>query len=145
MAKARPKKAKKSKSGLPPAEAIHLSDNQGHHAVGIGNLRVIIVKDTYSWFAQGLEIDYAVQGSSEDDAKKQFEDGLTATIQQHLKAYGNIARLLKVAPPEVWKDMLFDPSAKYNEYFSVKEHEITHEAFPFEGIQFLVAAQQTCG
>src|SRR5947208_951861 len=81
------------------------------HLVGIGNLRVVIVKDEKHFFAQGLEIDYAEQGNSVEDVKKNFEDGLRATIDQHLKINGTIKKLLRVAPPEVWEDILQDPSA----------------------------------
>src|SRR5579863_5371997 len=58
------------------ATAIHAKHSDGNrHIVGIGNLRVIIVPDGKLWFAQGLEIDYAVQGNSVEDAKRQLEAG----------------------------------------------------------------------
>lgn len=118
------------------AVAIHAQDNTGtHHVVGIGNLRVIIVPEGNFWFAQGLEIDYAAQGTSKADVKKEFEDGLMATVEQHLRMYGTIEKVLKVAPPEVWNDFLYDPNAIRNFYSQVSHHQI--EALPFTGIEYI--------
>ncbi|MGH8247905.1 MAG: hypothetical protein ACREUU_15905, partial [Gammaproteobacteria bacterium] len=89
-----------------PATAFHGKAEDGTHVVGIGNLRVILFQEGDLWFAQGLEIDYASQGDSLEDVKKQFEDGLGATIEEHLRVYGNIDKILNVAPSEVWKEML---------------------------------------
>ena len=84
------------------AKAVHLADqDEAHHLVGLGNLRVVIVPDEDSWFAQGLEIDYAAQGQSVEEVQANFARGLRATINQHLQVYGNIKGLLKVAAPEI--------------------------------------------
>jgi hypothetical protein len=117
------------------AMALHLTDGS-IHVVGIGNLRVVIVKDDKHWFAQGLEIDFAEQGESVPDVKKNFEDGLRTTIDQHLKINGTIKNLLKPAPPEVWADILGDPSADKKFYSQISVHV---EKLPFEGIEYLIA------
>lgn len=125
-------RSKKTSSAM----AVHVAGGE-HHVVGIGNLRVLIAPDGKYWTAQGLEIDYIAQGESIDDAKKQFEDGLAATIQQHLRVYGDIERLLAPAPPEIWKDA-FDPKTIPNRFSQVTVHEIIREALPFfEGIDYL--------
>lgn len=99
-----PKGKKKKVAGVQPTVAIHLQHDDGeHHAVGIGNLRVIIHNDDGSYFAQGLEIDYAAQGDSVEEVKKNFEDGLHATLRQHLKMFGKIDGILRVAPQDVWQ------------------------------------------
>lgn len=82
----------------------------GSHVVGIGALKVVIVKDGPStWFAQGLDIDYSAGGTSVESVKKNFENGLIATIDVHLKAYNNIAKILKPAPQEIWQEMFYGP------------------------------------
>ena len=91
--------------------AIHAVTDAGDHIVGIGHLRVLLVSEDDHWHAQGLEIDYMAQGSSIDEAKANFETGFLVTIEENLRVHGSIEPLLKVAPPEVWKD-LFDPSAR---------------------------------
>jgi hypothetical protein len=133
-----PKKAKKTKkSKVPVAAAIHAHDHDGeHHLVGIGNLRVIITPDDNAWFAQGLEIDYAVQGDSMEDAKKQFEDGLAATIEQHLIINGHIKQLLRVAPPEAWR-LLHEDGAWAQRFSHVSTHHIIKDATKFDGIDYL--------
>jgi hypothetical protein len=119
--------------------AVHVTRDGGEsHLIGIGNLRVIIVPDSGAWFAQGLEIDYAVQGATVDDAKKKFEDGLSANIQEHLKVNGNIEAFLQVAPNEVWK-MLFDKDAQAHSYSQISEHHVIKQATKFDGINYLVA------
>lgn len=133
------KKKQKNAKKQPPAVAFHAKHKDGlHHIVGIGNLRVVLVPDGDVWFAQGLEIDYASQGSDEEDAKKQFEHGLTSTIEEHLRVYGTIQKLLKVAPQSVWHELLYDASAHYKSYTQVTGHEIAD--LPFAGIQYIAMA-----
>jgi hypothetical protein len=123
------------------ASAIHLQHKDGvHHLVGFGNIRVIIVPDGAAFFAQGLEIDYAAQGSTVSEVKNNFEVGLEATIQQHLKNYGNIKNLLQPAPASVWQELVPEKTALHNSYWHISEHPIEHSALPYEGINYLVAA-----
>jgi hypothetical protein len=123
------------------ATAIHAKAKDGiHHLVGFGNIRVIIVPDGAGFFAQGLEIDYAAQGASVKQAKKNFEVGLEATIQQHLKIYGNIKSLLQPAPASVWQELVPEKTALHNSYWHISEHTIEHSPLPYQGINYLVAA-----
>jgi hypothetical protein len=132
---------KKKQKKAPPAMAVHAAHKDGvHHLVGFGNIRVIIVPDGAAFFAQGLEIDYAAQGSTIDEVKKHFEIGLEATIQQHLKVYGNIKHLLQPAPPAIWQELVPEKTAVHNSYWHISEHEIEDSALPYQGINYLVAA-----
>src|SRR5580698_3811970 len=98
------KKARKPKQQT--TAAVHAKHVDGtHHAVGVWNLHVLIVPDGRFWFAQGLEIDFAVQGDSIADVKKQFENGLEATIHHNIRIFGDIHKLFRVAPNEVWRDL----------------------------------------
>ena len=131
--------AKNKKTAPKTTTVLHgVSSDGSHHIVGIGDLRVVIVPDGDFWFAQGLEIDYAVQGSSEADVKKNFEYGLEATVEAHLQIHGTIAGLLRVAPPEVWKEFLGDPSGKRKVYSQVTSH-VLQEKLPFDSIKYFVA------
>ncbi len=132
---------KRSKSGKPTnAMAFQGTASNGRtHVVGIGNLRVTIVKDGKYWTAQGLEIDYIAQGASVEDVKSQFEDGLAATIQQHLCIYGDIRKLLVPAPTEIWQDTL-DPETIHRRYSQLTIHQVIREATPFTGIDYLELA-----
>jgi len=137
MASKKKKTVKKPQS----TTAFHgVSQDGSHHVVGIGDLRVVLVPDGEAWFAQGLEIDYAVQGTSEEDVKRNFEYGLEATINQHLLIHGTIEGLLRVAPPEVWKEFLGDPVGKKKIYSQITSH-VLQEQLPFDGIKYLVAAK----
>jgi hypothetical protein len=140
----RPKMASKKKPVKKPKPTTAfqaVSKDGSHHIVGIGDLRVVIVPDGDNlWFAQGLEIDYAAQGTSEADVKKKFEYGLEATVNQHIRINGTIEGLLRVAPPEVWKEFLGDPAGKKKIYSQITSH-VLQEQLPFEGIKYLVAAK----
>jgi len=124
-----------------PAEAVMLTHADGeHHIVGIGNIRVVLVPDGSRWFAQGLEVDYVAQGDSIEDVKKKFENGLEATIQEHLRVYGNIDSVLSVAPNEAWR-LLFEKGATRKFYSQVTSHHVVKELMsPYAGINYLVAA-----
>lgn len=111
-----------------------------HNIVGFGNIRVLLMPDGDGWFAQGLEIDYAAQGGSLSQAKREFEDGLEATIHAHLQKNGHINALLKIAPNEVW-DLASDPAIKLRLYSQITEHHVIREKSKYEGIAYLVAAK----
>jgi hypothetical protein len=134
------------------ATAFHGKMKDGHDVVGLRDLRVVIVEESENvWFAQGLEIDYAVQGSSLNDVKKNFETGLCATIHENLRIYGNIERILKVAPQSVWKEMVFNPSRTLKRFSSVSFHNISENLkcdidipkvdLPFDSMQFIESRQ----
>lgn len=123
----------------PPTSVLHL-EGDDEHAVLIQSLRVVIVKDGEQWFAQGLELDYAAAGTSQDDVKSRFRDGLAATINEHLKVYGSVDRMLKVAPQEAWN--LWLAQGKRYKFDQASFHPIeTKDAqiydFPFTGIAYL--------
>jgi hypothetical protein len=56
--------------------------------VFVWNLHVLITQNDGHWFAQGAQVDYAAQGTSLEDVKKNFENGFAETIHEHLKVYG---------------------------------------------------------
>ncbi|HUX65867.1 MAG TPA: hypothetical protein VMV31_00105 [Terriglobales bacterium] len=109
--------------------------------VGIGNLRVVIVQDGHAWIAHGLEIDYVSQGETIEEAKKNFEDGLRATVCQNLNVYGNIERVLSPAPAEVWTELIYTRGAqhKFFSQFTAFKLENVPE-YSFEGISYLQVA-----
>jgi hypothetical protein len=122
---------------------IHLED-QGKAAVAIWNLSVLIVPDDTFWFAQGLEINYGAQGDSPEDAQNNFQQGLLATIQQHLRMHGNIENLLEFAPSRILREAAqHKGSIKY--FAQVSFHELlddkAQQEIPFDGIDYRVLQQ----
>ena len=117
------------------ATAAHIDTRDGS-VVALGNLRVLITKEDGSWIAQGLEIDYAIDGENLKDAKRRFEDGLAMTVESHIRVHGNIDNLLKAAPPEVWADYYADRNTlRRYEHSQVLVHTLQHH-LPFDGIEF---------
>ena len=125
------------------ALAVHLSTEQGTgHVVGVGNIRVLINKEEDYWYAQGLEIDYVAQGKTIEDVKKAFEDGLMATIHENIRVHGTIGPVLKVAPQNIWKEVL-NPNVISSKFTQVSVHQIeamksiSPGLLPFQGIEYL--------
>jgi hypothetical protein len=122
--------------------AAHASHEDGvHHAVGIWNLHVMLLSEGDFWVAQGLEIDYVVQGDSIEDAKRNFSYGLKSTIDLNLRMYGNIEGLLSFAPNEVLQEASRskEPLKLYSQ---VSMHELgieSQRSLPFDGVRFLTA------
>jgi len=54
--------------------------------------------------AQGLEIDYAIDGASIPEVKQLFQTGLAMTIESNLRVNGHIRELLRTAPQESWRE-----------------------------------------
>ncbi len=122
-----------------PTKAVHLTDaGETQHVVGIGNLSVLIVPDGKYWFAQGLEIDYGVQGETLEEAKSLFGQGLSMLIDQHLMLYGNIEKMLHFAPSKILLEAARKKSSiKF--YTRISIHEVSQaaeEALPFGAIDF---------
>lgn len=120
---------------------LHAKNDDGDALVGIGNLRVLITIEDGLWFAQGLEIDYAAQGNSLDDVRSRFENGLMATVNEHLRIYGKLDNLLHPAPPEMWSLFLVNASQWIKQvHTQVTIHPKIHEALKIEQFDYLVAA-----
>ena len=90
------------------------------------SLRVLITTQDGAWLAQGLEIDYAIDGTSIPDVKKKFQTGLAMTIESSLRVIGNINDLLRIAPQERWAA-----------YFDAKHrlHRFTHSQVRIRQLQ----------
>jgi len=135
-----PRESKKPTIKSTPSGAVAVELNNGEsHVVGIGNLKVLIIKDGPFYYAQGLEIDYGAQGSSIKEAKANFQSGLYQTIALHIETEGHIDGMLKFAPDEI----LLEASRSKNDihrFAHVSAHEIPLTAqaiFPFRGIEYL--------
>jgi hypothetical protein len=121
-------------------KAIDTPDGS-RHVVGIGSLRVIVLKQDDFWFARGLDIDYAAQGRTEAEVKRNFEKGLKLTIKAHLKEFGHIGNLLSTTPPEAWKKLVWSPvMAKQFDHSQVSVHKLSshvQEVLKFDAIRFI--------
>jgi hypothetical protein len=111
--------------------------------VGIGNIKVIICKDgDNTWFAQGLDIDYAANGHDLEEVKENFQLGLKGTIDLHIKAYGHIEKFLKVAPQNVWNEFYAVATGTHYRYSQVSFHEDLSKTLGYQGINFIVAPSE---
>lgn len=104
-------------------------DGGSAHVVGFGDLRVMIIRDGENeWYAQSLEIDYIAQGQSLESVQSAFEAGLKKTIEEHLKLYGDIKKLLKAAPQEVWAEFYEHTTSCAYRYSQISTHVLTTPA-----------------
>ena len=117
---------------------MHVQDGDDH-AVLVESLRVLVNRDGKHWFAQGLEIDYAASGDSLEDVKRRFTDGLCLTIAQHVKVFGGLQNLLKIAPADEWQRLLQRDIKRYKltvgTVFGLADEDLP-EDLPFDQIQF---------
>jgi hypothetical protein len=120
------------------ATAVHLDGADGSHVVIYDSLRVLITKDDGVWFAQGLEIDYAIDGESLADVKKRFQDGLAMTIESNLRVHESIKPLLRIAPQDVWDQ--WNEAKNTLRRFKHSQLVFTEKQqqdLPFDGIQWM--------
>ena len=116
------------------------ADAGDQHAVLVNALRVVVTQDEGQWFAQGLELDYAAAGTTEEDVKTRFAQGLGATINEHIQIYGNIERVVKVAPQDAWDLWLIGDRHYTLDHVSIhnlQESAPAVQELPFSGIAFL--------
>ena len=131
--------AKVNKVTITGASARQMPHGDGREVVDIKDISVAIYPSGRFWFAQGLEIDYISQGTSVDDAKRTFENGLMATIHQHLKVHGDINSLLHFAPPDVHAKVLRKLFQNPNSIKATFSHLSVHDV-PRIDIQYLSVA-----
>jgi hypothetical protein len=88
---------------------MNTEDGGSAHVVGLGELRVLVFAEgDDEWYAHGLEIDYVAQGTSLENVKDSFHQGLVATVREHLVLFGSIEKLLQPAEPEIWHRYLME-------------------------------------
>lgn len=87
------------------ATVVHAQEGD-NNLFFVDSLRVLITEDGGQWCAQALEIDYASCGESIEEAQHQFEKGLANTAREHLRLFGTLKHMLKVAPSKVWEEFL---------------------------------------
>ena len=76
--------------------------------VGSFHMKVLVTNEGDHWIAQGLDMDYIAQGNTLEEVKKEFEDGMAATIHEYLKV-GSVEKFF--TPPEgMWEQAFADPS-----------------------------------
>lgn len=126
---------RKHDSGTTAIEIVH---PDGAVVAGYDSLRVLITKDDGSWIAQGLEIDYAIDGDTIPEVKRRFQVGLAMTIESHLRVNGNIQELLTNAPKDVW-DAYYDAKNTLHRYAhsQVLMRGGAQEHLPFDQILFV--------
>lgn len=140
------------KTRLVGPSTIVTHDRAGEiHTVSLGDLRVMLVNEDGSWFAQALEIDYASQGATMKEAQDSFARGLLLTIREHLRSYGSIDRLLKPAPVDVWREFVVSAAVQRMTFRQVSVHDLSEVRtelaktkqliFPYEQIRYLQQAQ----
>jgi hypothetical protein len=136
------KKQKKKIEKDEAATAFHVKA-ENVNVVGVGNLRVVIFKEDDSYFAQGLEIDYAAAGESIEDVKRRFEQGLADTLHAHARVFNDISGFLRVAPQEVWNEFLSIGGCSKHRFSCVTigtqplaVPAETSVSFPYKGIDF---------
>lgn len=76
------------------------------------------------WYAQGLEVDYIAQGATLEEAQAAFELGLSATVGEVLRLYGDIQRLLRPAPPETWAEFFQQGSSGQYSFTQLSTHKL---------------------
>ena len=87
-------------------------------------LHVYVVPDSNFWFAQGVEIDYAAQGDSIDDAVQNFMTGLQRTIELN-------AMPLPTTPPQTLRETTEGANM-------IKHSVVAADVGSFHGVQIMV-------
>ena len=108
------------------------------HRVILNDVRVIIVPDGDRWFAQGIDIDYATDGSSIHEVQQNFERGLSLTIKANLQRLGTIDRIMRSPDMSVWAPLLQQKGLHFD--FSTSDvHEMDDAELPYRRIQYSLA------
>lgn len=116
--------------------ATHMKTDDDQHAVLLSALHVLVEQNGRTWFAQGIEIDYAASGVSLEDVQERFERGLRKTIEANLARHGGIERLLKYAPADVRERFQAARKFKLDHYSVFDLSDKLPASFPFQKLVF---------
>lgn len=117
--------------------AAHVAKGNQHRVI-LNDVRVIIVPDGDRWFAQGIDINYATDGSSIHEVQQNFESGLSLTIKANLQRVGNIDRIMRSPDMSVWAPLLQKKGLHFD--FSMSDvHEMDDAELPYRRIQYSFA------
>lgn len=125
------------------ATVTHVQTSDDQHAVLLSALHVMVENNGGTWFAQGVEIDYAAAGTSLADVQDRFARGLSRTIEANLKRHNSIERLVKYAPTEVRE--AFRASAVKFELTQLSAFDLSDSlpgSFPFNRLVFAERTRQ---
>ena len=87
------------------ANLQHETDDDGNHLISVSGLRVMITEDQNGIFcAQGLDIDYAASGGTQEDVMENFVKGLCNSFVANINVFGSLRRFARVAPQEIWNE-----------------------------------------
>jgi hypothetical protein len=115
------------------------SSDSSVNVVGFGNLRVFVVEDEGMWFAECQDINYAAQGGSLDEVQRNFERGLSATVDEHLRVFGSIENLLSQQPSSIVRRRIHKMPRRFR-YSQVTVHRLPEkiqDIIQFQGIEFI--------
>ncbi|HWW61332.1 MAG TPA: hypothetical protein VN181_08190 [Thermoanaerobaculia bacterium] len=72
--------------------------------LAIWSLRVWITEEAGYFVAQGLEVDYAAQGRTREEAMQLFSEGFARTIDAHLREFESADAFLKPVSAQLLMD-----------------------------------------
>jgi hypothetical protein len=135
-----PLRARKRRSSKPSTTAFHAQlPNSSVNVVGFGNLRVFVVEDEGMWFAECQDINYAAQGRLLDEVRRNFERGLSATVDEHLRVFGHIENLLARPPSLIVRRQIHKAPQRFR-YSQVTVHRLPKKIqsiIQFQAIEFI--------
>lgn len=105
--------------------------------VDIGSLRVYIVLDGEGYFAQGLEVDYAAEGSTIADVQQRFELGLQATLAEFTKRHGSSeGYLFTLTKLVTWQEFFRALLSRRIKFLGSRAAFLSIKDFPFSSITY---------
>lgn len=113
------------------SRALHMQNGE-NHLFALANIRVVISEAVDGWFAQAMEVDYFACGTSLEDVKRRFGEGLSATLKEHVKRYGTIKHFLNWAPDDVRNEMQSKIESQEYVYTFVDTCRIEDQSFQIE-------------
>jgi hypothetical protein len=143
-----PARARKKPKKRSQTTAFHAQQSDsGINVVGFGNLQVYVIQEEPGvWFARSQEINYAAQGNSLEDVQHNFERGLIATVDEHLRVFGHIKNLLSQNPRTNVRQHLserFPQSFRYSQLTVHALPEKLQQTIQFENIAFIRPLEET--
>jgi len=145
MAQSRTRKKPKKRSETAGFHAPQ--SGSGLNVVGFGNLQVYVIREEDGvWFARSQEINYAAQGTSLEDVQRNFERGLTATVDEHLRVFGHIKNLLSQTSPRNVRQHLSERLPQAFRYSQLTVHalpEKIQKAIQFQNIAYIRPLEET--
>jgi predicted RNase H-like HicB family nuclease len=94
-----------------PSCVAHVADGNNHGVAAALNVLIVPAAEG-GYYAQGIEIDFAATGKTEEEVREHFQESFVATIRRYIDRGRSLSGLFKASTPPEYRQAYFSGSSR---------------------------------